>query len=224
MLRKLLNILVPVNCTGCGEWGDYLCKRCTLRIQTIPIQLCHVCKRPAYLNLSHKECREYSYLDGVIVGFHYEHEIKKLIRDFKYNDELDIVNILSIMLAKQLQQHYLDIDMIVPVPMFIPKKWIRGYNQAELLAKKIGRLLSLPINNVLVRKEATTAQSKLGKSDRQNNLSNVFSVKTRLSLKDKKVILIDDVMTTGATLEQCAKQLKAAGCANVYGVTVAAVI
>ena len=106
-------------------------------------------------------------------------------------------------------------DVLMPVPLFWWKKLRRGYNQAELLAQIISQETGMPIQNVLTRVKNTKTQTRLRESERCDNVKKAFTVQTN-DIKDKKILLIDDVLTTGTTMNECARVLKDAGAGEVY--------
>ncbi len=115
-----------------------------------------------------------------------------------------------------------DIDIIVPVPINKHKKRLRGFNQAEILAQVLGNTLSLPVPSANLKKiKKTIPQAGLSKEKRINNLIKAFSIREPLLIKEKHILLVDDVMTTGATLDTCAKELLKAGAKSVTGFTLA---
>src|SRR6202022_1290116 len=102
-------------------------------------------------------------------------------------------------------------DVIVPMPLHWRKRWQRGFNQAELLAREIGSRTHTPVRNTLRRIRNTASQAGLTSAKRRENVSGAFQARKRIALNDKRVLLIDDVMTTGATAASCARALKRAG-------------
>lgn len=120
-------------------------------------------------------------------------------------------------MATLIQADYVlkNADVLMPVPLFWWKKIRRGYNQAELLAQTISQETGIPIQNVLTRVKNTKTQTRLSENERCDNVKNAFTVQTN-DIKDKKVLLIDDVLTTGATIQECARVLKDAGACEVY--------
>lgn len=112
--------------------------------------------------------------------------------------------------------HFLkNTDMIVPVPLFWWKNFRRGYNQAALLSEIISQECNIQVNNIIKRIENTKSQTKLGEQARRKNVFNAFALKSN-GIKDKTVLLVDDVITTGATINECARVLKDAGAKDVY--------
>lgn len=140
-----------------------------------------------------------------------------LIHHFKYRKKTKLAHLLGRAMATLIQADYVlkNADVLMPVPLFWWKKIRRGYNQAELLAQTISQETGIPIQNVLTRVKNTKTQTRLSESERCDNVKNAFTVQTN-DIKDKKVLLIDDVLTTGATIQECARVLKDAGACEVY--------
>jgi ComF family protein len=152
-------------------------------------------------------------------GF-YENELRKLVHVFKY----DRIQSLSAPLAKLMARALpleLSFDVIVPMPLHWRKRWQRGFNQAGLLASEIGRRRHTPVRNALRRVHNTKSQAGLTSAKRRENVSGAFQVKKRLTVDGQRVLLIDDVMTTGATAASCARALKRGGARQVTLLTLA---
>lgn len=124
-------------------------------------------------------------------------------------------------MAEKIQEHFsCEFDCVTSVPLSRKKEVERGYNQAELIAKRIGKIRKIPYKKILKRRHSTVPQNKLGKIEREENLLDVFfSVSSKI--RHKNILIVDDIYTTGATLNQCAKVLKKAGAENVFSVTIA---
>ncbi|MFA6335289.1 MAG: ComF family protein [Bacteroidales bacterium] len=135
---------------------------------------------------------------------------KKIIHSFKYNGNRGLCVFMGEMLARRLAESklYEDIDAIVPVPLHPLKKWKRGYNQSSVLAKSIGKYLKKPVvEGVLVRNKFTPTQTKKDALHRWENVMNAFSLKNSSLIEGKHILLVDDVLTTGATLEACGQHI-----------------
>ena len=156
-------------------------------------------------------------------GFH-ENELRNLIHLFKYGGIRTLAVPLGRLLARALPREHA-FDMIVPMPLHWRKRWQRGFNQAELLALEIGRRTNVPVRNALRRVRNTASQAGLTSSKRRENVSGAFQAarggKTRNALHGRSVLLIDDVMTTGASAASCARALKRAGARQVTLLTLA---
>jgi ComF family protein len=156
-------------------------------------------------------------------GF-YENELRKLIQLFKYGRIRTLAGPLGKLLARALPREE-DFDVIVPMPLHWRKRWQRGFNQAELLADQIGRRCSAPVFNALRRVRGTASQAGLTSAKRRANVSGAFQAsrpaQRNLALDGRRVLLIDDVMTTGATAAAGARALKRAGARQVILLTLA---
>ena len=141
----------------------------------------------------------------------------KIIHHFKYRKKTNLAILLGRAMASIIKSdHYLkDVDIIVPVPLFWWKNLRRGYNQSALLSKTISQECSIKMNNILKRIKNTKSQTKLNEEKRRKNVLNAFALQNN-GIKDKIVLLVDDVMTTGATINECARVLKNAGAEKVY--------
>jgi ComF family protein len=152
-------------------------------------------------------------------GF-YEAELRALIHLFKYRRVRTLAAPLGKLLARALPLDQA-FDVIVPLPLHWRKRWQRGFNQAELLAREISRRTNTPVENALRRVHNTAAQAGLTSSKRRLNVSGAFQAKRPAVIDGRRVLLIDDVMTTGATAASCARALRRAGARQVTLLTLA---
>jgi ComF family protein len=152
----------------------------------------------------------------------YEGPLRKLIHLFKYAKVESLALPLSRLLlrAMPIDQGF---DLVIAMPMHWRKRWERGFNQAELLAKPVARRCRLKLSNTLRRKRYTKAQAGLTQAQRRDNLKDSFCVRSAHQIAGKRILLIDDVFTTGATLRSAAETLKAAGATHVTALTLARV-
>lgn len=173
----------------------------------------------------HDHCLRKTHLDGLVVLTKFEGPIQTLITDIKYSYYFDEMHVLSVLLGRYLVQTAMVEKVrprcLVPVPLHKEKLFERGFNQSELLARELSKLLTIPITDkLLVKTKTTVSQAGLGRKERLKNVDNAFHVTISLKKSDT-IVLIDDVVTTGSTLSACAKALKKAGAGKVYGVTLA---
>ena len=203
-LEKVRDLLFPKFCAGCGQEGVWLCEGC-LPVAGLPY-----------------EDKTVPNLDSVTALFTYgENILSKLIKMFKYNYLLDIEDIfIKIVSETRFGNSWQDF-VIVPVPLHARRQRERGFNQAEVLAKLFSEKFSLPINKNLQRVIYTTQQAKLSGEARRINLKNAFVFNKGVDLPPKKVLLVDDVYTTGATMQECAKVLRSSGVEVVCGLVLA---
>jgi ComF family protein len=152
----------------------------------------------------------------------YEGALKKLIQIFKYGKVESLAAPLSRLLLRAIPQGQ-NFDVVMAMPMHWRKRWERGFNQAELLAQPVAKRYGLKLATNLRRARYTVAQASLGEAERRKNLKNSFAVVRPERIEGKRVLLIDDVFTTGATLRGATAALKAAGAAKVSALTLAKV-
>jgi len=150
----------------------------------------------------------------------FEAELRELIHVFKYGGVETLAQPLGRFLAVALPREE-PFDAVVPMPLHWIRRWSRGFNQSELLAREIGRRASVPVRNLVRRVKATTPQAGLTNAKRRANVSGAFRVRRGADVRGLRVVLVDDVMTTGATASACARVLKQAGAARVVLLTVA---
>jgi ComF family protein len=152
----------------------------------------------------------------------FEAELRELIHVFKYGRVATLAGPLGRFLALALPRTE-QFDVVVPMPLHWMRRWSRGFNQSELLAREIARRASVPVRNLARRTKATTPQAGLTNAKRRANVSGAFRVPRPERVRGLRVLLVDDVMTTGATASACARVLKRAGAVRVALLTVARV-
>lgn len=152
----------------------------------------------------------------------YKDEIKDVIHDLKFNDKTYLAKPIAICMVNKFTDYINEADFIIPTPMHPGKLSKRGYNQATLIAKHLAKLTDTPLLlDVLMKIESTSIQSDLNRKERFKNLKNAFQVKGEQAIKDKEIILVDDVMTTGATADACSRVLLKAGARKIKVLTFA---
>jgi ComF family protein len=152
----------------------------------------------------------------------YEGELRALIHLFKYGKIQTLARPLGSLLVQALPREQ-TFDVITPLPLHWFKRWQRGFNQSELLAKEISRRTGVPVSKVVRRVRSTVTQAGLTNAKRRDNVARAFRANSRRSLQGLRVLLIDDVMTTGATAAACAAALKKAGARHITLLTLARV-
>lgn len=217
--KILLNFVYPKYCYFCKTGGRYICANCVKSYLNINWEhRCHVCGKVCKVGFIHKECEKYTYLDGLIYVLMYDDAVKRIIYDIKYGFNFDILSEIGEMMGKYLRLYKFSEDaVLVSVPLHKRKLKYRGFNQAGILAKKIEKVSGFSYLPLLERVRDTDAQANLGREERENNLRDVFTCKNLYSVKHKKIIIIDDIYTTGVTMRECAKLLKKCGAEKVYG-------
>jgi ComF family protein len=230
--KFIKDILFPVFCVECGKENFFWCEACIVKHQFSLISRCPGCNTNNAGELC-GNCRPYFYIDYSFAFFEYRENdpAAKLIRDFKYNFAHDVAEVWEMMINKAIGKMPLpDGATIVPVPLFARRERERGYNQAGIIAKIIFNQIKKYFperkyfldDQILARSRQTAQQAKLSKTDREKNVQGAFAVKN--DKLPETIMLVDDVFTTGATLNECAHALKTAGVKTIYAVTLARAI
>lgn len=217
----ILDLLFPRRCVSCGMIGKYFCMKCVSRIELIEKQICPYCGRPAIDGLTHPGCRKIFGLDGFYSPFFFRGPVKKAIHLLKFDSVSDLVNPLTLLAYPQIPAWLPKFDCFVPVPLNKKRENERGFNQSQLIARKLGKKFLIPVADILVRKKYTKPQAELLLKDRKTNIMNVFDYIGKKKLQGEKIALVDDVSTTRLTLIECAKILKRNGAGFVYGLVIA---
>ncbi len=226
--QQILNILCPPLCPICQTEIDEahgLCPKCYQKLRFITEPCCQICGRPfEYKGLGKPICakcmkKKPSY-DMARSVLEYDDFSKKLILLFKHADKTELTPLFTKFLKQVDSKLFKNTDMIIPVPLHWTRRVKRQYNQSALLAKSLGKELKIPFNpTILKRIRHTVSQGHLTHKQRQKNVHNAFQVKHSYLIKGKTILVIDDVMTTGSTLNECAKILKKSGVKSVKVLT-----
>ncbi len=223
----LKDLLFPKFCLDCGYLGVYICPKCRQKLRYVENDTCSYCQRPSFFGLTHPGCQKLHSLDGVVSIFYYNDFLKKIIKSIKYrlatevwSDFCRIIKpegLSKISFYKKLADKF----FLQPIPLHPSRLKSRGFNQARIIAYYFQGYLSYPLVDWLKRIRPTAAQAQLTKGRmRYRNVNQAFQVNDTAA-KGQKIILIDDVMTTGATLKAAASALKKAGAARVYALVIA---
>lgn len=217
MISRLVELITPGQCLGCGREGAALCRQCLVVQQSARRALCWNCGLASPFGATCGDCATGADLAGVAVGAHYGDGVRELILQLKFH-RLRSAAVVSAELILAALPPQLRLDAVTAVPVAAVRYRERGYNQAELIARQLARRLQLPYRSELGR---TTATHQLGR-DRPARLAQVQGVFYALRpLRGERLLVVDDVVTTGATLAECARSLRAAGAGVVWGATVA---
>jgi len=229
---KILNLLYceKIKCIACSDELDddnefSLCEKC---LKDLPYNnsFCQVCGTPiSDMGIVCNHCKERNYdFNFSRSVFMYEGKIISLIHRLKYNNAKYLKEPLSNFMLNYFSSHseFKDIDFIVPVPLNRKRQKWRGYNQSELLLYSFENAGISVETKVLERVINTESQTNKTREERLINLENAFEVKDKQKVKGKNIVVVDDVFTTGTTINECAKALKKAGASKVVGFTLAA--
>lgn len=238
IINFILDTVFPIICLGCNSFSaihrrTYLCKRCLRLITTKKEFECIGCKKNSPLGKTCLECRDkFKYLDNLLIVANYKNPLlEKAIKVFKYRFVSDMAKPLSHLLKKYITwlakskgfNLAADNPMIIPIPLHPRRLNWRGFNQAEIIAQSLGNYTQQNIQtNILIRLGQSRTQANIKEKDqRLNNPKNKFNVINTSIIKNKTIILVDDICTTGATLNECARILKEAGAKKVIGFVIA---
>lgn len=227
---KLLNIVLPPICGICKEFvneENTLCPTCFKQMNFITKPYCKICGRPFEFAVSDdcvcSQCLMeqplFSKARSVLV---YNDASKKLILPFKNGDRLDLAPLLAKMMQRSATDMINETDIIIPVPLHRWRLFKRKYNQSAILAQKLAKIFCKEYSpDALKRIRASPSQGHLTAKERRKNVVNAFHVKRPEKVYQKSVLLIDDVLTTGATANECAKVLLKSGASQVFLLTIA---
>ena len=214
-----LDFIFPPYCVGCGREGAFICPACRQSLPRIMPPVCPKCGRPQSSELICPDCvRWQATIDGIRSPFRFEGIMREAIHQLKYQNLRALAVPLAGMLQEYLSASPLDFDVLVPVPLHGKRLRERGYNQARLLAQELGKLINIPVlDDVLVRRKHTPPQARTATiEERKHNIADAFACSDN-RLRGKHVLLLDDVSTSGTTLDACAVALKTNGAAAVWG-------
>ena len=230
-LKKIKEIVLstffPRTCFGCDKEGKYICDKCQVFIGEASL-ICPVCEKPSFAGQKHQECSTRNQLDGLVGIWEYEGILKEALFKIKYWSNFDAIpefikktflvmrrdlprfeNFLSFLFSEDVYIAY--------VPMFRKKKRRRGFNQSEKIAQSLGKISKKETISLLEKIKDTESQTQLNREERIENVKDSFRVLPDLSFIPKKVVLVDDLWTTGSTMKECAKILKIGGVEKVWG-------
>jgi competence protein ComFC len=228
----LLDLFLPRRCLGCGQGDSYFCPQCSKKIQPWSNFICPICGKQTFLGQTHLHCQEKYSLDGLISFFPYKRIIKMAIVKLKYKFVTDLAEDLFVLIKRFIKtknqfkylKNFFDKEktMLVPIPLYWQRENWRGFNQAELLGRKLADYFGWQLrNDVLIRQKATLPQVGLEAGQRQKNIQGAFKIKNNHQIpKDFSLLLFDDVWTTGSTLKEAGRVLKKAGFKKVWGLTI----
>lgn len=216
--EKLIRLVYPAKCMVCDmilneDTSMYLCEPCKKNLPLYP--------------RGFKKSIQMPYVDGTFAAFYYKNGVETAIHNMKFKNHPKLAQTMGRLLCEELlkQESLPNFDYIVPVPMHQKKKRQRGYNQAELVAKEVGRILGKEVRtDILMKTQYTKPQVLLKREERLRNLESAFTVNDNTTIKNtqnKHILLVDDVLTTGTTINTCARILKENGFLFIYALVIA---
>src|SRR6059058_2181070 len=231
-LRAIASLLYPPVCTICTAMvgsDDYLCEECEAKTTRIIPPFCGKCSEPfegaitgtfTCANCAHRTI----HFDAAVAAYRSRWIVRQIIHDFKYRRQIYLRHLVARWLYAAFDDERLRnrrFDAIIPVPLHPTRQRERGFNQASLLAELLSAEISIQFKPALERIRYTTTQTSLDRAERMENLHKAFRLRKNADVRRLRVLLIDDVLTTGSTLSECARVLKRAGAISVHAVTAA---
>ena len=200
----LVDLIFPPRCGYCGSVDSRFCSSCRGQLATLPLE---------------SGAKHVDHLDAVRSTGKQVGILESAVKSFKYHDAIDLCDVLAARLVDCLHRQSWQIDVIVPVPLHADRQLARGYNQSELLSQAVARASSIPCEPAwIARTRDTGQQAQLTASERRHNVAGAFQGSARV--EGKTALLLDDVVTTGSTLRECAAALRASNAKAVYGIAV----
>lgn len=231
-LGALASLLYPPACAICSSSiasGEYLCPRCDARLVRIVPPFCATCSEPfsgainstfVCANCAHRTL----HFDAAVAAYRSRGLVRQIILQLKYHKQIHLRRLVGRWLFAALEDERLrdrGFDIIVPVPLHAARERERGFNQSALLAELLSAQISIKTRPLLERIRYTTTQTAFDRTERMQNLHGAFRLRKNADVRGLRVLLIDDVLTTGSTLSECARVLKQAGAQSVHAATAA---
>ena len=218
-----LDFLFPQWCVGCGKEGEFICYSCRRSLPRVMPPLCPRCGKPQPSGIVCPTCVSWqAEIDGIRSPFRFDGVMRQAIHQLKYRNLRAIAKPLAKSLNDYIAANPIPGEVLIPVPLHPKRLRERGYNQSSLLAKELGKLTSLPVvDDCLIRQRHAPPQARSSTvEERRSNVAGAFVCRDH-RLQNKQVLLIDDVSTSGATLDACAAALKAVGATSAWGLVLA---
>lgn len=224
VFERFLAVFYPEHCCCCGKvvtCGEIVCKDCRKRLLPIVPPICNYCGR------SKSDCycdKHRKHTERSVAPFYYGGAAKSALMRFKFYNKITSSELFVIAMTDTVHREYdgIRFDFIIPVPISSQTREKRGYNQSAVLAHGLSEKMQIPWNESLLKLWETKPQRELPAYRRSGNILGVFDMDGSVKVKEKTILLVDDINTTGSTLDECAKILKIYGACEVYAVTAAA--
>ena len=234
----LFDWLYPPRCRACrgrilGRDAEYFCEHCREHIQLVGHPLCNVCGRPfPDASGDDHECgvcleRPPQFIAARAWACYPredDHPLREVVQKFKYARKVSLGRPLGRLMARGCQEFLreIDPDVVVPVPLYSKRLRWRGFNQSVLLAREVSRAYGIPMDPFLLqRRRETAAQTRLAEEERRRNVRGAFTLDPDRPIRGKRVLIVDDVYTSGATVNECSRTLKQGGAKEIYVLTLA---
>ncbi|PIP24812.1 MAG: hypothetical protein COX34_02210 [Candidatus Nealsonbacteria bacterium CG23_combo_of_CG06-09_8_20_14_all_36_12] len=239
-----LDLFFPRFCLGCNREGNWLCDDCLATLEIQGQVFCPICLKRVIDFKTCRSCQSKTHLSGLLWALPYQNPlVKKLIQQFKYQPFIkELSQPLAYLIISHLfltdysqattltppptelkaKEKWLQEFVLIPIPLHKRRRRWRGFDQAEEISKEISNYFGLPtLNNILIRKKETLPQVDLEGKEREENIKGAFICLNQGVVQGRKIFLVDDIYTTGATMEEAARVLKEAGAKQIWGMVVA---
>jgi len=228
LFNQIIDLIFPKICLGCNcrleKEHLFLCLECEAALEFLAGNICEICGSVKEANRCKTcETNTFSFSKACSV-FHFNKVVQNLIHELKYSEMTKIAKYLGEFAVEYLSEFepFENVDIVSPVPLHKVKKRARGFNQAEFLTKKIAEKMNWQhIPNLVLRKKFTKTQTKLKRNQRQINVSGAFVLNPKFDVAKKNILIVDDVFTTGSTVNAISKLLKNNGVSKIYVLTIA---
>ena len=231
-IGAIASLLYPPVCTICAanvRASEYLCDQCEAKTARVIAPFCQKCSEPfegaitgtfTCANCAHRAI----HFDTAVAAYRSRGIVRQIIHTFKYGHQIYLRHLVARWLYAALDDERLSnrrFDIIIPVPLHPTRQRERGFNQASLLAELLSAEISIQSKSALERIRYTPTQTALDRAERMENLHKAFRLRKNADVRRLRVLLIDDVLTTGSTLSECSRVLKRAGAISVHAATAA---
>ena len=218
LLQNIVELITPHACLACSASGAVICDSCLPKLATASAGTCVRCNRLSSLGKTCTRCQHHLVIRGVSVSAYYDGAVKELILRLKFHRDRSAAWASAALILSRIDPKKMPFDVVTSVPVSPQRYRERGYNQSELIARAVAKELTLPYQTLLGR---NNGDHQMGK-DRNTRIQQVQAAfYSQRGLKGERILIIDDVVTTGATLDACARALKIAGAKNVWGAVIA---
>lgn len=231
LLDPLQSLFFPSHCAGCGKavpQGEFFCGTCEADMEKIHPPRCEVCSQPYDGKTPVFTCPncqgETFHYECIVAVFRSRGVVREMIHRLKYGKEIWLARVLARQLAEGMEDPRLTgwtPDALIPVPLHPRRLREREFNQSEVLCRELSRICGIPVSTPLVRRRYTTTQTQLDRKGRRQNLRDAFIPGKNGDVMNMNLLLVDDVLTTGSTLDACSAALLEAGAQSVRALTVA---
>ena len=223
--NAIIDLVFPISCLVCGTENTFLCDSCTAKLPRLEKQRCLVCQVAAPFGKTHPDCVTKNSVDGAVSALFYkDRNVQNIIQTFKYNFVSDLNTPLSALIIEAMEAQglsdYFQEFIAVPVPLHPRRFNWRGFNQSELLAQSLAEKLNIHLDRQMIaRNKYTQPQTRLTQHERRQNIAKAFTLTGNPI--NKKILLVDDLVTSGSTANEIAKLLKRENAAEIWIISAA---